>query len=36
MGNNIGIIQNFNSYHIELKNVAKEGEDGNNTEKQKN
>ena len=23
--NNIGIIQNFNSYHIELKNVQKDG-----------
>lgn len=35
--NNIGIIQNFNSYHIELKNVTKDGgiisEDGNSLER---
>jgi hypothetical protein len=31
--NNIGIIQNFNSYHIELKNVTKDGapEETNNS-----
>jgi hypothetical protein len=32
--NNIGIIQNFNQYHIELKNIGKEQtEDGNSLER---